>query len=44
MACRYFSCSRLLEESEEEAGAKGKTTIIFNKTEQNQDFVLCAAL
>lgn len=25
MACRYFSCSRLLEESEDEAGAKGRT-------------------
>lgn len=25
MACRYFSCSRLLDESEDEAGAKSRT-------------------
>lgn len=31
MACRYFSCSRLLDESEDEAGAKGRTQHLFVK-------------
>lgn len=29
MACRYFSCSRLLEESDDEAGAANTTTVVF---------------
>lgn len=29
MACRYFSCSRLLDESEDEAGAKSRTHFSF---------------
>lgn len=28
MACRYFSCSRLLEESDDEAGAANTTTVV----------------
>lgn len=30
IACRYFSCSRLLDESEDEAGAKSRTQFNFD--------------
>lgn len=34
IACRYFSCSRLLDESEDEAGAKKRKKVndFYNKS------------
>lgn len=36
MACRYFSCSRLLEESEDEAGAKGRRQHLLSMENNDQ--------
>lgn len=30
MACRYFSCSRLLDDSEDEAGAEDKNATLIS--------------